>query len=76
MSEVEGDPARRTLRWAFVLGTAVAFVGAAGIGIMLGGSPDHYPVDAQEAASRVPVAGWSTERGDLRIAHSVGLHAL
>ena len=69
-------PARRILRWAVALGALVGLVGASFVGLLLGGSPDHYPVDAQDASTRLPVAGWSTERGDLRIAHFVGLHAM
>ncbi len=72
----DDDPPRTVLRWGFALGTAVALAGATGVGIMLGGSPDHYPTDAADEASRVPVAKWSVERGDLRIAHFVGLHAM
>ena len=64
------------VRWGVMLGATVALIGAAGIGMMLGGSPDHYPVDAGDAANRIPVVGWSLERGDLRIAHFIGLHAL
>ncbi|MEM6392174.1 MAG: hypothetical protein AAF797_05335 [Planctomycetota bacterium] len=64
------------VRWGVALGAVVAFMGAAGIGSMLGETPAHYPVDANDAASRIPVVGWSLERGDLRIAHFLGLHAL
>lgn len=63
-------------RWGVALGAVVAFIGAAGIGSMLGGTPAHYPVDTADAASRIPVVGWSLDRGDLRIAHFLGLHAL
>ena len=69
-------PGHGIIRWGFALGSGVALVGAAVIGVMLGGSPDHYPVSEPDAAARVPVAGWSVERGDLRIAHFVGIHAM
>ena len=70
------DPRLASARWGVALGSLIAFVGAAGIGVMLAGSPNHYPIDAQDQSSRIPIAGWSLERGDLRIAHFVGLHAL
>lgn len=76
MRATSGGTAHSVLRWAGLFGAAVGLVGASVIGIMLGGSPQHYPVDAQDAATRLPIAGWSTERGDLRIAHFIGLHAM
>lgn len=69
-------PSDRILRWGATLGAVVGLVGASAIGMLLGGRPSHYPTDAQDAASRLPVAGWSLDRGDLRIAHFVGLHAM
>ncbi|MEM1212787.1 MAG: hypothetical protein AAGI68_10875 [Planctomycetota bacterium] len=74
-----GSQRLRTLgnvRFGVAFGAAVAVVGAIGIGGMLGDSNAHYPVDADDAANRIPVIGWSLDRGDLRIAHFIGLHAL
>ncbi|MEL6797405.1 MAG: hypothetical protein AAFO89_11365 [Planctomycetota bacterium] len=76
MATRSNDGQLRIVRLGFAMGTVVTLAGASGVGIMLGSSPEHYPVDSADAASRVPVAMWSTERGDLRIAHFVGLHAM
>lgn len=70
------EPAIGTVRWGLILGTAIALIGAAGIGGLLTGSPDHYPTSRRHKASRIPLAGWSVQRGDFQIAHFVGLHAL
>ena len=64
------------VRFGMLLGAVASLVGAAGIGLMLGGQPAHYPGADEAAGARIPVVGWSTTGGDLRIAHFVGLHAL
>ncbi|MEL7482922.1 MAG: hypothetical protein AAFN41_01070 [Planctomycetota bacterium] len=76
MATRRDDGQLRIVRLGFAMGTIVTLAGASGVGIMLGSEPAHYPVDAADASSRLPVAMWSTERGDLRIAHFVGLHAM
>lgn len=64
------------VRFGVAFGAAVAIIGAIGIGGMLSNHPAHYPTDANDAANRIPIVGWSLDRGDLRIAHFIGLHAL
>lgn len=74
-SRLASEPAR-VLRWGVCVGTFAGLVGTAWVGQQLGSNPAHYPSGAEDAASRLPVVGWSTERGDLRIAHFVGMHAM
>ena len=70
------DAAARVARWGLCLGAFASLVGAAGVGMMLGAEPAHYPTPDSPGDPRVPIAGWSTTEGDLRIAHFIGLHAL
>jgi len=76
-----------SIRWGFsimLLGLALGF-------LMPGPKPDQvaifeaggqpemigaHTVGAPDGGPGLPIAGWSTEHGDLRIAHFVGLHGL
>lgn len=69
-------PGFAVVRWGVAMGTAVTLMGALWVGNLLGPSPDHYPAYASDESARLPFVGWSTQSGDLRIAHFVGLHAL
>ena len=71
-----GDGFPAALRVGILLGSVVTILGGATVGGMLSEVPAHYPADPDDAQSRIPFVGWSLERGDLRIAHFVGLHAL
>jgi hypothetical protein len=81
----------RALGWAFRLGTVLAILGAATGGLMTRPTPSQiadaaaagrftvagaHTVGAPDGGPGLPVAGWSTRAGDLRVAHFLGIHAL
>jgi hypothetical protein len=83
--------ADRAFGWALRLGMTLTIVGALTGGLMtrpteaqlaeanasgritLAGA---HTVGAPDGGPGLPVTGWSTQHGDLRVAHFVGLHAL
>ena len=82
--------ADRALGWALRLGLSLSIAGAAAGGLMTRPTDAQlaaarvsgmtvagaHTVGAPDGGPGVPGTGWSTEHGDLRVPHFVGLHAL
>jgi hypothetical protein len=79
------------LGWALRLGMTITIVGAFTGGLMTGPTKAQlaeaqatkrltlagaHTVGAPDGGPGVPVTGWSTRHGDLRVPHFIGLHAL
>ena len=83
--------ADRALGWALRLGLAITIVGASTGGLMTRPTGEQlaeaaqtgrlaiagaHTVGAPDGGPGLPVTGWSTRHGDLRVPHFVGLHAI
>jgi hypothetical protein len=83
--------ADRALGWALRLGMTMTIVGALTGGLMTRPTPQQldaaragermtisgaHTVGAPDGGPGLPGTGWSTDHGDIRVAHFVGLHAL
>jgi hypothetical protein len=81
--------ADRTLAWSMKLGMAIMLVGFGVAFLMTGPRPDQleqmqnglapammgaHTIGAPDGGPGLPLLGWSTRYGDLRIAHFVGIH--
>ncbi|GAA5165743.1 hypothetical protein GCM10023321_56150 [Pseudonocardia eucalypti] len=89
VSALRAPVADRPSRWAIRLGTPIALVGLALAGLMTGLPSQTRPktidgfhvqgahgVGVLDGGPGMPITGWSTTGGDLRIPHFVGMHAL
>ncbi|MBT2399044.1 hypothetical protein [Streptomyces sp. ISL-100] len=82
--------AGRAAAWAMRLGAVIALIGAALGNLMSQPTPEQqaaggrgvsdvvgaHSVGVPEGGPSMPLTGWSTTGGDLRIPHFVGMHAL
>jgi hypothetical protein len=83
--------ADRAIGWALRLGIAISIIGASTGGLMVrptdaqiaAARAGHrmtvagaHTVGAPDGGPGLPGTGWSTEHGDVRVAHFIGMHAL
>ncbi len=83
--------ADRPWGWSLRLGMLVSVIGSATGGMMIRPSPEQvaamhahervtavggHTVGAPDGGAGLPGVGWSTQHGDLRIPHFLGLHAI
>ena len=83
--------ADRSLGWALRLGMTLTIIGALTGGLMTRPTPQQleaaragapmttvgaHTVGAPDGGPGVPVTGWSSKHGDMRVPHFIGLHAL
>lgn len=85
-----GVAADRATAWAIRLGTLIALAGLGLGGLMTRPTPEQaaaaergvaevigaHSVGVPDGGPSMPLTGWSTTGGDLRIPHFVGMHAL
>jgi hypothetical protein len=65
--------------WWLRLGVLITVIGSAAGGSMLRKTPyanGGHTVGAPDGGPGLPGTGWSTEHGDLRVAHFMGLHGM
>jgi hypothetical protein len=70
----DSPPARAGYLWGVRLGLVIFVVGSL-LGFVLVGNRGHT-VPGPDGGLGLPFLNWSIDRGDLRVAHFVGLHAL
>ncbi len=83
--------AERSTAWAIRLGTLISLAGMALAFLMTAPTPDQvdqmragvavpvvgaHSVGVPDGGPGMPITGWSTVGGDLRVPHFIGLHAL
>ncbi|GLY54606.1 hypothetical protein [Lentzea sp. NBRC 102530] len=79
------DIENKAFSWSIRLGLAISFLGL-GVGFLMtspkpgqaldGDTLGSHTIGAPDGGAYMAVTGWSTEHGDLRVGHFIGMHAL